>query len=192
MRENTKYGVFTLRPVHKKRTRYASVDLALSCRGWDGVSRCVIGKILKSFSTTTAGNAMADETDADKRPLPFSHRPKKKSGSEKRRTDKRLNMRLSDGDYERAAIAARKAGLTLASYGRLRLVDAPETQTRRLPLADGGYRSRLVGELGRVGNNMNQIARHINQGQATLAEVYEDAVYWMREVKRLMREALEL
>lgn len=85
-------------------------------------------------------------------------------GSEKRVRSKHLTLRLSP--EERAAIdeAAERAGLTAGSYARDLLLNAPAPRQVRRPPVERRELARLLGELGRVGNNLNQIARNSNAG----------------------------
>lgn len=92
-------------------------------------------------------------------------------GSEKRQRTEIIPVRVTD--EERAAIAAKAdaAGLTLAAYLRAAALGSPGPRARRrLPVSHVALR-QLLGELGRVGNNVNQIARALNSGEA--ADVVE-------------------
>jgi hypothetical protein len=75
-----------------------------------------------------------------------------------------LTIRLSPD--ERAAIdgAADRAGLTTGSYARQVLLGAPAPRQVRRPPIERRELARLLGELGHVGGNLNQIARDMNFG----------------------------
>jgi hypothetical protein len=85
-------------------------------------------------------------------------------GSEKRVRTKHLTIRLSP--EERAAIdqAADRAGLTPGSYARQVLLGAPAPRQVRRPPIERRELARLLGEVGHVGGNLNQIARDNNFG----------------------------
>lgn len=58
-------------------------------------------------------------------------------------------------------------GLTKSSYIRLLVFGGkPETRTMRRPTPERGLIERMIGAVGRVGNNMNQIAHKLNSGMA--------------------------
>jgi hypothetical protein len=85
-------------------------------------------------------------------------------GSEKRVRTKHLTIRLSP--EERAAIdqAADRSGLTPGSYARQVLLGAPTPRQVRRPPVERRELARLLGEVGHVGGNINQIARDMNFG----------------------------
>ena len=68
---------------------------------------------------------------------------------------------------ERAALdaAAERAGLANGSYVRSRLFDGPIPRQVRRPPVERKELARLLGVFGKIGSNMNQIARAMNQGQ---------------------------
>jgi hypothetical protein len=86
-------------------------------------------------------------------------------GSEKRARTEHLTIRLSPD--ERAAIdqAADRSGLTAGSYARQALLGAPVPRQVRRPPIERRELARLLGELGHVGGNLNQIARDMNFGR---------------------------
>ena len=85
-------------------------------------------------------------------------------GSEKRARTKHLTVRLTP--EERAAIdqAADRAGLTPGSYARQVMLGAPAPRQVRRPPVERRELARLLGEIGHVGSNLNQIARTMNFG----------------------------
>ena len=85
-------------------------------------------------------------------------------GSEKRVRSKHLTIRFSPD--ERASIddAADRAGLTPGSYARQVLLGAPAPRQVRRPPIERRELARLLGEIGHVGSNLNQIAKAANSG----------------------------
>ena len=115
-------------------------------------------------------------------------------GSETRVRSKHLTIRLSP--EERAAIdeKADRAGLTPGSYCRQVLLGAPAPRQVRRPPIERRELARLLGEIGHVGSNLNQIARLGNVGKdidgAELASVLADlAVVRGAILKALGRDA---
>jgi hypothetical protein len=94
------------------------------------------------------------------------------SGTEKRIRDRILTVRLSA--EERAALdeAADRAGLVVGSYARQAMLGAPAPRQVRRPPVERRELARLLGEIGRVGGNLNQIARAMNTGVL----VYENEI----------------
>lgn len=83
-------------------------------------------------------------------------------GSETRVRNQHLTIRLSP--EERAAInqAADRSGLTPGSYARQAVLGAPAPRQVRRPPVERRELARLLGELGHIGSNLNQIARVAN------------------------------
>jgi len=91
---------------------------------------------------------------------------KRRSGSEKRRraTGPVLVRLLPE---ERAAVEekAATAGLSLAAFGRACMLGDAGPRAKKRPPVDRELLARTNGELNRVGNNLNQIARALNRGR---------------------------
>jgi len=127
-----------------------------------------------------------DATTANEKPL--SHRPR--TGTETRKRSRVVGIRMTDAEYERTEADAAKDGLTLASYGRLKMVSEPQTRTRRRPRADVAALSKACGELNRIGGNINQIARAVNLGEQPCGADITQAMAELHEALRLVHAAM--
>lgn len=74
---------------------------------------------------------------------------------------------------ERATIAAAAAekGLTAGAYLRGLALGAPGPRARRAPRIDQAMIARVLGEVGKLGSNVNQLARAANTTGDTPAEI---------------------
>jgi hypothetical protein len=108
------------------------------------------------------------------------------SGTEKRARSAHLTIRFTP--EERASIddAAERAGLTSGSYARQTLLGAPPPRQMRRPPVERRELARLLGELGKIGGNLNQLAKAANQGLA----VYQNEILLTLGGLRVVREAL--
>ncbi len=99
-------------------------------------------------------------------------RKKNGSGSQRR---KKLNMvTTAYDDTELAALddAASRAGLTRASYQRVQtLATPPKTRSTRRAPVEREMLAKALGQLGRVGNNLNQLARAANIDRTEREEI---------------------
>jgi hypothetical protein len=86
------------------------------------------------------------------------------SGSEKRVRGRILTIRLADDELASIEAAAERAGLMTGSYARQALLGAPAPRQVRRPAVERKELVRLLGELGKVGGLLNQLARTANQG----------------------------
>ena len=82
--------------------------------------------------------------------------------SEHERRCRQTKIRLTIAELEHIRAQASAAGVTVAEYVRRRSLSLPVQP--RTSLAD----ARLLHELSAIGNNLNQIARHLNAGRERL------------------------
>lgn len=121
-------------------------------------------------------------------PIPM-RRPR--SGSETRqRSAAPARMRLSADERAQLEAAAERAGLTLAAYMRHQCLGTAGPRAQRRPPVERAALAQLLGQLGKVGGNLNQVARALNRGDApppdlatVLAEVREAALAISRTLR---------
>lgn len=103
----------------------------------------------------------------------------KKPAATKATRSQFLTARVTEGEHAKIAGAAERAGLTVGSYVRQVLVEAPVPRQGRRPPIERKELARLLGELGHIGSNLNQLARAANSNlpitkreiQRTLADL---------------------
>lgn len=113
------------------------------------------------------------------------------SASQTRQRAQVLQVRLSPDERATVAAGAQAAGLSLSGYARQTLLGQPKPRTRQAaPSPDVQALARLLGQLGRVGGNLNQLARQANQGQPLPADALADALAEVRAAAEQVRQAL--
>ncbi len=112
-----------------------------------------------------------------------------KSGTETRQRKRMLGVRVTDSEMVEIEAMADRAGLTPASYARSVLLSAPAPRARRRPTIEAETVGRLLGELGKVGSNLNQIAHHLNAGRAEIPPAALEAA--LRDVAVLRTACME-
>lgn len=88
---------------------------------------------------------------------------------------------------ERAALeaAADRAEMMLGPYVIAAALGAPTRRGRRRPQVERGVLAQLLGQLGKAGSNLNQLAKVANQtGQPPAAEELAAAIRDIREAAR--------
>jgi hypothetical protein len=96
------------------------------------------------------------------------------AGSDKRRRPRQTLVRWTEEEFNAIAAKADKAGLACAAFMRAAALGDPGPRAQRRPPADHKALRKILGELGRIGNNLNQIARALNAGElASLPELKE-------------------
>lgn len=75
----------------------------------------------------------------------------------------RIYLRLTDTEYEIVSNNAKNANLPLAEYARKQLMNKKVIVKYEL-VADLPELKKLIAEFGKIGSNLNQIARYFNTG----------------------------
>ena len=98
------------------------------------------------------------------------------AGSDKRRRIRQSLVRWTDEEFNALAAKADKAGLAVAAFMRAAALGDAGPRAQRRPPADHKALRQILGELGRVGNNLNQIARALNAGERLRLPELKDAL----------------
>jgi hypothetical protein len=111
-------------------------------------------------------------------------------GSDKRVRSAHLTIRLSP--EERATIdeAAERAGLMAGSFARQALLGGPLPRQVRRPPVERKELARLLGELGKIGGNLNQLAKASNTGVVVYTGEIDAALGGLAEVRDAILKAL--
>jgi hypothetical protein len=96
------------------------------------------------------------------------------SGSDKRQRPHTITVRLSDDEKAALHTRAVERGLALGAFARAAMLGNTGPRAKRRPPVDQVLLRRLLGQLGRIGGNINQIAHRLNADQkASLPEIRE-------------------
>ncbi len=112
------------------------------------------------------------------------------SGSEKRARTSHLTIRLTPDERTTIDDAADRAGLTTGSYARQAVMCAPVPRQVRRPPVERKELARLLGEVGKIGSNLNQLARATNAGVLVYECEIDGALAGLREVREAIMVAL--
>ena len=83
-----------------------------------------------------------------------------------------VGVRFDQATYDRIEAAARAADLSVSEYIR-RMVIKGKVTVRQEIVAEVPMLKKLIGEFGKIGSNLNQIAHHYNGGGVRSREMYE-------------------
>ena len=109
-------------------------------------------------------------------------RPKK---DKELRHKHQIMLRLTDTEYEIVAENAKAANLPLAEYVRKQVMKQKVIAKYEI-VADLPELKKLVAEFGKIGSNLNQIARHFNSGgihSQAMRKAIEQSVSRIYELK---------
>ena len=102
---------------------------------------------------------------------------RKRSGSETREKKLVVGVRVNEIELADLQRKATDAGLSVPSFVRSKLLDEVFTKPRSAPPSlDKRLLSMILAQLGKVGSNINQIAKRLNEGGSVTAERVTAAV----------------
>ena len=116
--------------------------------------------------------------------------PRKKS--QKRQRSAQFKTPMTPQEYADASAEADAAGMTRAAWSRSKLLGSPGPRSRRRMPADAKALQKILNDLARVGNNINQIARRINKGDPCDLPELRKALDDYTTVRAAIHEALGL
>ena len=112
------------------------------------------------------------------------------SGSEKRQRTKRLSVRFTADEFNRLADRADQAGMGSAALLRAAALGEAGPRAQRRPPADHRALRQLLGHAGRIGNNINQIARALNNGEDANLPDLQEALHAYLDIRNAILDAL--
>ena len=86
--------------------------------------------------------------------------------------DRNVTIRFDQETYDRIEATARAADLSVSEYIR-RMVVKGKVTVRQEIVAEVPMLKKLIGEFGKIGSKLNQIAHHYNGGGVRSKEMYE-------------------
>lgn len=112
--------------------------------------------------------------------------------SQKRQRDKQIKTPCTMEEFNAIAVKANAAGMTRGAYSRTVLLgDAGPRAQRRLPI-DRKALLQILGQLGRIGGNINQIARNLNTGEKAHIPELRQALKAYLDIRNTIFAALGL
>lgn len=112
------------------------------------------------------------------------------SGSDKRQRTKRHTDRYTTDEFNAIAAKADRAGLSFSAFVRASLLGDAGPRAQRRPPADHVALRQLLGHVGRIGNNINQIARALNAQETANLEDLPEALSAYLDIRKAIFEAL--
>ena len=100
-------------------------------------------------------------------------------------------LRFTDTEYEIVTEQAAASGLPLAEYLRRQVMNKKVSVKYEI-VADVPELKRLISEFGRIGNNLNQIARYFNQGGIHSQEVQKSIRQCIAEIYEIKYEVIKM
>ena len=114
-------------------------------------------------------------------------RPKK----EEMYRNHRITVRFTETEFSIIKTAAKQANMSLASYVRTQVLKG-KVQTKIEIVADVPEIKKLLAEFGKIGSNLNQIAKYFNTGGERSMAMEEEIHHCLADLFSLKKEILKL
>src|SRR5579875_991998 len=114
----------------------------------------------------------------------------KRSGSETRQANRRLNMRLTQEQERQLKEWANSAGLACGSYARAKLFAGQPIRAARVPSVERQALGQVLAQLGRLNGNVYQISRASNFGEWYEPDALTKALKEITELRNAVLAAL--
>lgn len=102
-----------------------------------------------------------------------------------------IMLRLTDTEYKIISENAKAAALPLAEYAR-KLVTGKRVKIKYEIVADVPELKKLIAEFGKIGSNLNQIARHFNSGGIHSQEIRKAINQGIADIYEMKYKVLEM
>lgn len=111
-------------------------------------------------------------------------------GTDKRQRASVIPVRCTREEHAAISSNADRAGLTRAAYLRAAALGDAGPRAKRRPPADHQALRQILGHLGKVGSNINQIARKLNAAERLEVPELRKALAAYLELRNLIFDAL--
>lgn len=115
-------------------------------------------------------------------------RPQKETDMKR---EHRVTIRLTDTEFSIMENAAEQAEMSISEYMRTQTMEG-QVNARFEIVADVDQIKKLIGELGKIGSNLNQIARYFNQGGIISTEMKNEIRKSLRDIYEMKYEVMKM
>ena len=103
----------------------------------------------------------------------------------------RVTIRLTDTEFSIIENAAEQAEMSISEYMRTQTMQG-QVNARFEIVADVAEIKKLIGEFGKIGSNLNQIARYFNQGGILSSEMRNEIRKSLRDIYEMKYEVMRM
>ena len=115
-------------------------------------------------------------------------RPQKETDMKR---EHRVTIRLTDIEFSIIENAAEQAEMSISEYMRTQTMEGNVTARFEI-VADVDEIKKLIGEFGKIGSNLNQIARYFNQGGIISSEMRNEIRKSLRDIYEMKYEVMKM
>ena len=103
----------------------------------------------------------------------------------------RVTIRLTDIEFSIIENAAEQAEMSISEYMRTQTMEGNVTSRFEI-VADVDEIKKLIGEFGKIGSNLNQIARYFNQGGIISSEMRNEIRKSLRDIYEMKYKVMKM
>ena len=103
----------------------------------------------------------------------------------------RVTIRLTDTEFSIIENAATQAEMSISEYMRTQTMEG-KVNARFEIVANVDQIKKLIGEFGKIGSNLNQIARYFNQGGILSSEMRNEIRKSLRDIYEMKYEVMKM
>ena len=103
----------------------------------------------------------------------------------------RVTIRLTDIEFSIIENAAEQAEMSISEYMRTQTMEGNVTARFEI-VADVDEIKKLIGEFGKIGSNLNQIARYFNQGGIISSEMRTEIRKSLRDIYEMKYKVMKM
>ena len=103
----------------------------------------------------------------------------------------RVTIRLTDIEFSIIENAAEQAEMSISEYMRTQTMKGNVTARFEI-VADVDEIKKLIGEFGKIGSNLNQIARYFNQGGIISSEIRNEIRKSLRDIYEMKYKVMKM
>lgn len=115
-------------------------------------------------------------------------RPQKETDMKR---EHRITIRLTDTEFSIIENAATQAEMSISEYMRTQTMEG-KVNARFEIVANVDQIKKLIGEFGKIGSNLNQIARYFNQGGVLSSEMRNEIRKSLRDIYEMKYEVMKM
>ena len=115
-------------------------------------------------------------------------RPQKETDMKR---EHRVTIRLTDTEFSIIENAATQAEMSISEYMRTQTMEG-KVNARFEIVANVDQIKKLIGEFGKIGSNLNQIARYFNQGGVLSSDMRNEIRKSLRDIYEMKYEVMKM
>ena len=112
------------------------------------------------------------------------------SSSNSRKRNKSIAIRVDETEAAQLTAFAERAGLSVGAFIRQQVIGSEPPRQSRRPPVEKELLSLAMRHMGKIGGNINQLAKHANHGRVPCHHQLNEAANAVKDIRTLILDAL--